>query len=137
MVWHRNEGQNPDEVLQNQFTAYLLSAVHRRRAAYIDAKVKENQISSLNEKICEGREFDLDREALKSFPLPMRLQNEKLYRSLSELSERERYVFFNRALDGKSLDELALEIGLSYKGVAAIYYRTMQKIKKKMKGENK
>ena len=41
MVWHRKEGQNPDEVLQNRFTAYLLSTVHRRRAAYIDAAMKE------------------------------------------------------------------------------------------------
>ena len=135
MVWHRNAGQDPDEILQNRFTAYLLSAVQRRRTAYIDAKVRACQISSLDEKICEDRKFDLDREALKSFPLFMKLQNEKLFQSLSELSERERYVFFNRALDEKSFDELGWELGLSYKGVAAIYYRTIQKVKKKMKGE--
>ena len=135
MVWHRNAGQDPDEILQNRFTAYLLSAVQRRRVVYIDAKVRECPISSLDEKICEDRKFDLDREALKSFPLLMKLQNEKLFQSLTELSERERYVFFNRALDEKSFDELALELGLSYKGVAAIYYRTIQKVKKKMKGE--
>ena len=34
-----------------------------------------------------------------------------------------------------SENELASELGLSYKGVAAIYYRTIQKIKKYMKGE--
>ena len=131
MVWHRNAGQDPDEILQNRFTAYLLSAVQRRRTAYIDAKVRACQISSLDEKICEDRKFDLDREALKSFPLFMKPQNEKLFQFLSELSERERYVFFNRALDEKSLDELAAELGLSYKGVAAIYYRAIQKIKRK------
>lgn len=79
--------------------------------------------------------FDLE-EALSEIPLYMRLQNEKLFWSLSALTERERYVFFNRALDEKSLDELAAELGLSYKGVAAIYYRSVQKIKKKMKGES-
>lgn len=135
MVWHRNAGQDPDEILQNRFTAYLLSAVQRRRTAYIDAKVRECLISSLDEKICEDRKFDLDREALKSFPLFMILQNEKLFQSLSDLSERERYVLFNRALDEKTFDELGWELGLSYKGVAAIYYRTIQKVKKKMKGE--
>ena len=135
MVWHRNAGQDPDEILQNRFTAYLLSAVQRRRVVYIDAKVRECQISSLDEKICEDRKFDLDREALKSFPLLMKLQNEKLFQSLTELSDRERYVFFNRVLDEKSFEELGWELGLSYKGVAAIYYRTIQKIKKKMKGE--
>ena len=126
MVWHRNEGKDPDEILQNRFTAYLLSAVHRRKAEYIDKIVKEQQIASLNENIVMDADFDLEREALQSIPLFMRLQNEKLYRSLSELSERERYVFFNRALDEMSLDELALELGLSYKGVAAIYYRAIQ-----------
>lgn len=135
MVWHRNAGQDPDEILQNRFTAYLLSAVQRRRLAYLDAKVKECQISSLDEKICEDRKFDLDREALKNFPLLMKLQNEKLFQSLDELSERERYVLFNRALDEKSFEKLGIELGLSYKGVAAIYYRTIQKVKKKMKGE--
>ena len=137
MVWHRNEGKDPDEILQNRFTAYLLSAVHRRKAEYIDKTVKEQQITSLNENIVMDADFDLEREALQSIPLFMRLQNEKLYRSLSELSERERYVFFNRALDEMSLDELALELGLSYKGVAAIYYRAIQKIKRKMRGESK
>lgn len=39
-------------------------------------------------------------------------------------------------LDERSLDELAAELGLSYKGFAAIYYRAIQKIKKKMKGES-
>ena len=135
MVWHRNAGQDPDEILQNRFTAYLLSAVQRRRAVYIDAKVRECQNSSLNEKICEDRKFDLDREALKNFPLLMKLQNEKLFQSLTELSDRERYVLFNRVLDEKSFEELGWELGLSYKGVAAIYYRSIQKIKKKMKGE--
>ena len=135
MVWHRNAGQDPDEILQNRFTAYLLSAVQRRRAVYIDAKVRACQMSSLDEKICEDRKFDLDREAFKNFPLLMKLQNEKLFQSLTELSDRERYVLFNRVLDEKSFEELGWELGLSYKGVAAIYYRTTQKIKNKMKGE--
>lgn len=135
MVWHRNAGQDPDEILQNCFTAYLLSAVQRRRVVYIDTKVRGCQMSSLDETICEDRKFDLDREALKDFPLLMKLQNEKLFQSLTELSDRERYVLFNRVLVEKSFEELGWELGLTYKGVAAIYYRTIQKVKKKMKGE--
>ena len=135
MVWLRNEGNNQDEILQNKFTAYLLSAVHRRKALYIDSRIKEQQISGLIEEATVDYSFDLDKEALKALPLYMWLQNEKLYVSLVQLSERERYVFFSRALDEKTLDELSGELGLSYKGVAAIYYRAIQKIKKRMKGE--
>ena len=135
MVIQRNKGKEQDDVLQNRFTAYLFSAVQRRRAQYIDEEVKAQKISSLMEERTMDNAFDLE-EALSEIPLYMRLQNEKLFWSLSALTERERYVFFNRALDEKSLDELAAELGLSYKGVAAIYYRSVQKIKKKMKGES-
>ena len=136
MTWQRNEGREQDEVLQNKFTAYLLSAAQRRKALYIDTLVKAQQISHLIEETAMDSTFELEQEALQGIPLYMRIQNEKLFWSLSHLTERERYVFFNRALDERSLDELAAELGLSYKGVAAIYYRAIQKIKKKMKGES-
>ena len=136
MTWQRNEGREQDEVLQNKFTAYLLSAVQRRKALYIDTLVKSQQISHLIEETAMDSTFELEQEALQGISLYMWIQNEKLFWSLSHLTERERYVFFNRALDERSLDELAAELGLSYKGVAAIYYRAIQKIKKKMKGES-
>ena len=136
MLWQRNEGLEQDEIIQNRFTAYLLSAVQRRKAQYIDTQLKAQRISMLIEETTADDTFDLETEALQGIPLYMRLQNEKLFWSLSQLTERERYVFFNRALDERSLDELAAELGLSYKGVAAIYYRAIQKIKKKMKGES-
>ena len=136
MVWQRNEGHEQDDVIQNRFTAYLLSAVQRRKAQYIDTLMKVQQTSTLIEETVIDTEFDLEGEASQGIPLYMRLQNEKLFLSLSRLTERERYVFFTRALDERSLDELASELGLSYKGVAAIYYRTIQKIKKSMKGES-
>ena len=136
MVWQRNEGHEQDDALQNRFTAYLLSAVQRRKAQYIDTLMKVQQTSTLIEETVMDTGFDLEGEASQGIPLYMRLQNEKLFLSLSHLTERERYVFFTRALDERSLDELASELGLSYKGVAAIYYRTIQKIKKCMKGES-
>ena len=136
MVWQRNEGLEQDEILQNKFTAYLLSAVQRRKALYIDTVMRAQQVSMLIEETTMDCLFDLEKEALHGIPLYMRIQNEKLFLSLSQLTERERYVFFNRALDERSLDELAADLGLSYKGVAAIYYRAIQKLRKKMKGES-
>ena len=44
MVWHRNEGQDENDVLQNKFTAYLLSAVKRRKALYIDTAMRDMKI---------------------------------------------------------------------------------------------
>ena len=134
MVWHRNEGQDNDDVLQNKFTAYLLSAVKRRRALYIDTALRNQKLTEMIEATVTDDTFEFDSEPSLDAPLYMKIQNEKLYQALFELSERERYVFFNRVLEEKSLDELAAELGLSYKGTAAVYYRTVERIRKKMRG---
>lgn len=137
MVWKKYEDQTRDEVLQNRFTAYLTSAVNRQRAAYIDKQIRlQNIINTINIDLSnvEDESFDLEAEALKSFPMHLQFQNEDLFLSIAELSERERYVFFNRALGELSLDEMAAELGISYKAVASVYYRTIQKLKRKMQG---
>ena len=137
MVWKNYEDQTRDEVLQNRFTAYVSSAVYRRRAVYID---KLNQLRNfINCDLSETKDesFDLEEEALKCFPLHLRLQNEDLFLSIAELSDQERFVFFNRALGEMSLDEMAAELGMSYKAVAAVYYRTIRKLKIKMQGGSK
>lgn len=134
MVWHRNEGQDNGDVLQNKFTAYLLSAVKRRRALYIDTALRNQKLTEMIELAVTDDTFDFESEFSPDAPLYMIIQNEKLYQALFELSERERYVFFNRVLEEKSLDELAAELGLSYKGAAAVYYRAVERIRKKMRG---
>ena len=63
----------------------------------------------------------------------MQLEDSALIHALKEVNERERHIFLARVLDERSFESLAEETGLGYKGVAAIYYRTIQKIKKKMK----
>lgn len=134
MVWNRNEGQNENEIIQNKFTAYLLRAVKRRRALYIEQAVHEAEaIEKAGEAFVE-KPFDLEDEAFKDAPVYMKLQNEKLYEALLQLSEREQYVFFNRVLDEKTFDQLAVEMGLSYKCVSTVYYRAVQRIKKRMRG---
>lgn len=134
MVWNRNEGQNEDEIVQNKFTAYLLCAVKRRKALYIDQAVREMQVIEKMGDAFQEKEFILEDEAFKDAPVYMKLQNEKLYEALFQLSEREQYVFFNRVLDEKSFDELASEMGLSYKCVSTVFYRAVQRIKKRMRG---
>ena len=134
MVWNRNEGQNCDDILQNQFTAYLLNSVKRRRAHYIEQAVRDLQAKELMDDSLVVNDFDIDNEAFRDDPVYMRLQNEKLYAALFQLTEREQYVFFNRVLNEKSYKELGAELGLSDKGVAAVYYRTVQRIRKLMRG---
>ena len=136
MIWNRNDGNERNDILQNKFTAYLLSAVKRRRAQYIDNALKHQYLSEMNWEVNNIDRFDFDAEYFMDMPICVTIQNEKLCQILFELSERERYVFFNRVLGEKSFTELATELGLTYKGVAAVYYRTIQRIRKMMRGGN-
>ena len=128
------EQVNLDDSLQKRFTAYLHTAVRRKRADYIDRWHKQQIICGIEEQGIEDLSFDLEDQALKDLPLHMRLQNERLYLAVARLTERERYVFFNCALGELTLEQMSRDLGLSYKGVASIYYRTIQKLKKFMCG---
>ena len=136
MIWKKYEDQTSDEVLQNRFTAYLTSAVSRRRAEYIDKLIQLQNHLSFNLSNIADKNMDIEDEVFKSFPVHLQIQNEDLFLSVAELSEQEQYIFFNRALGERSLAEMAAELGMNYKTVAAVYYRTIQKLKKRMQGGN-
>ena len=35
-MWHRNDGASEANIIQNKFTAYLITAVANRKAAYMN-----------------------------------------------------------------------------------------------------
>ena len=135
-MWTRNQGQTADEILQNKFTAYVARAVQRRKKDYLKKlKNYQDHVCTLDEaEIAESAW--IENEAAEKLPILMRIQNEALLDAVLMLSEREQYILLSCALKEKSFTELSQELELSYKGVAAIYYRTIQKIKKRMGGED-
>ena len=132
-MWQKNDGQNESDQLQNRFTAYISVAIQRRRNAYIMQSVRQQQQETLTENPVSNGEYDILEDVLGELPLLMQLENDKLLYALKEFDERERQIFLARVLDDKSFEELAGVIGLSYKGVAAIYYRVLRKIRNRMK----
>lgn len=136
-MWQRNNGKEEVEKLQNRFTAYLVTAVRRKRAAYMNQRNKLIQMEYATERDNWNYQESVYHDMLEELPLLMHLENDRLFYALKYLNERERYIFLERVLNEMSFEELASELGLSYKGVAAIYYRTVQKIKKQMKGMNR
>ena len=62
------------------------------------------------------------------------MENEALRQAIKDIREKERYVFLARALDGKKFKEIAKELGMGDKGVSAIYYRTVKKLRDLMEG---
>ena len=56
--------------------------------------------------------------------------------ALRLIKERERYILLARVIDEKDFDEIGAEIGLTYKGTAAIYYRTLAKLRNLIGGND-
>lgn len=132
-MWKRNDGKSEPDVLQNQFTAYLATAVQHRRNYYIQQITRLQQTEYVTDMIEDSQKYGMEKDILSGLPLSMQLEDSALIHALKEVNERERHIFLARVLDERSFESLAEETGLGYKGVAAIYYRTIQKIKKKMK----
>lgn len=131
-MWQRNDEQAEAASLQNRFTAYLVIAVRRRKEDYIEIKNKRFQREIMVDEMAGYLELYTEPDMLAELPLLMQMECENLVHALTQINMRERYVFLSHVLDEKSFEELATELQIGYKGVAAIYYRTVQKIKHKM-----
>lgn len=137
MVWKKYEDQTADEVIQNYFTSYLATAVGRKRTAYIDKLNYLRNFVSFDFSNMEDESFDLEKAAFKSLPIHLRLENERLFLAVTELSEREKYIFFQRVLGEMSLSDIAAELGMSYQAVAVAYHRIIHKLRKRIQGDVK
>ena len=133
----QNDGQSTDDILQNQFTAYLVTAVKRRKAYYIRKKAQRRQAESP----LELHDFDVllqaDTDLLTGLALLEQIENPMLHLALMQARERERYIFLTRILEERSFADLAEELGISYKATTHSYYRFIERIRKMMGGDEK
>ena len=130
MVFKNDNGKEKDNIIQNRFSAYLLSSVNRTRKNYITQKEEIERREMLISETSDIVDKESEQKMMNTIPLHMQLENDRLVEVLFALSERDKYIFLQHALGEKSFEMLANEFELSYKGVAAVYYRTMQKIRK-------
>lgn len=128
-MWKKNSGQTEQEILQNRFTAYLSKAIQRRRKNYLE-QVGRRKEETLSEEMITNMGIFMEQDAINELPLIMQLENDTLFYALKSLNERERHVFLAKVLDEKNFNTLALELGLSYKGTATVYYRAVKKMKR-------
>ena len=118
-MWQRNNGQAEDD-LQFRFTAYLVSAVKRRRKDYLLQLYKRSSIESTVEVVYES-EPSSEEVVLDKLPLMDVIENGALLEALQKLNERERQIFLARTLEEEDFDTLGAKFGLSHKGAAALY----------------
>jgi RNA polymerase sigma factor (sigma-70 family) len=130
-MFTKNSGSNEHDILQNQFTAFLATALNNRRLMYLRSRIRRLHREIITEDLTvfyvETEEFN---ESLFS-------DSEALRHALKELKEKERFVLLARVIDEKSFDEIGAKLGIGYKGAAAIYYRTIAKLKKLLGGDCK
>ena len=133
-MWQRNNGQAREE-LQIRFTGYLIQAVRRTQRDYLRALCKYGENEILTEVFCAVSQT-LEQEVMERLPLWEKIESGALLYALKQLDERERYVFLARVLDKCPFDVIGMQLGLSYKGAAAVYYRAIRKLKKSIEGVN-
>ena len=124
---YKNNGQGEDNILQNQFTTYLVTAIRWQKIAYLKKRTKlgtHELPTDFDSAFAQMLETQGTSAASVEQPV--------LAQALGQISDWERYIFFARALEKRSFDDLAAELGMGYKGVAAAYYRAVQKLKKEM-----
>lgn len=119
----RNNGFTEQEKLQNEFTAFVITATDRERIAFLKREARRRSYTCE----MEDEKFALIPDE-SDFTLDL-CDSDALTCALKQLEERERYVLLARVLEEKSFEEIADKLGLKYKGVAAIYYRTTAKLR--------
>ena len=105
-MYIRNDGKGESNITQNGFTAYLLSAVAHRKADYLHAK----QHRQAREVLTDPDDLSTEEAPGISDPTDLLccIENAALEEVLNRISERDRYIFFSRALHGRSFHELSL-----------------------------
>lgn len=126
-MFKKNTGSNEHDILQNQFTSYLSFAVSNARIDYIRAKIARLK----REQATDQYELLITQEV---FEMEVFFENEALSQAIKDIREKERYVFLARVLEDKKFKEIAKELGMGEKGVAAIYYRTVKKLREMLEG---
>jgi len=132
-----NDGRGESNIIQNQFTAYLVIAISRKKFRYQQG-AKNRQYSELSLDLHEYLpELQTDPELLDNMPLMERLENFRLQHALEHMKERDLYIFLAKALGGRSFVEIAAKLDMEYKAVTSIYYRMIAKLKKELRSDDK
>ena len=123
----RNDGTSKEDICQNQFTAYVVLAVKRKRQAYIKKKIRDKEKQTKTEKELSKLGIEGD-----DVWIGLEIQNEELVDAMQQLKPKEHVIVVGYVLKRKSFREIAQEMKLTERTVASLYYRSMKKLRTKM-----
>ena len=122
-----NDGTSKEDICQNQFTAYVVLAVKRKRHAYIKKKIRDKEKQTKTEKELSKRGIEGD-----DVWIGLEIQNEELVDAMQQLKPKEHVIVVEYVLKRKSFKEIAQEMKLTERTVASLYYRSIKKLRTKM-----
>ena len=127
-----NSGKGESNILQNQFTRYLKTSIQRKKVDLFRARSK----------VYDHECFDDSWQDIPGlitvgvyFNSAGQCDTIGLEQALCQIGKRDRYIFYAHVLDERAFTELAAELGLTYKGVTAAYYRVIYKIRETLRGD--
>lgn len=123
----RNSNIAEDEILQNQFTAYVSLAIRRQRIHYIKKQKRVSDTELLFSPLHTSMPSEDD-------PFEKLLEYDALMNALRQIREKERKIILARVVEEKTFAEIAQETGMTYKAVTHLYYRVMKRLKVHMEG---
>ena len=132
-----NDGTDESNVLQNQFTAFLVTAIRNRKIQLLRSIALLRYYETILE--IQDCHFPIPDEADLMLGLPFweQLENATLRQSLKRIKERDLYIFLAKVLEDRSLAEIASSLGISYNTTASIYYRIVDRLKKELGGDGR
>ena len=128
---YKNDGKSEEHYIQNRFTAYLQVSLRRKRIEVLAKRydpMRHETATETNELFPYGQQ----NEDQLIHNMEVQAKCQQILQALQNMKARERYIFLARVIEERPFAELARELGLGYKGVAAIYYRTLQRLRKEM-----
>ena len=112
----RNDGTSKEDICQNQFTAYVVLAVKRKRQAYIKKKIRDKEKQTKTEKELSKLGIEGD-----DVWIGLEIQNEELVDAMQQLKPKEHVIVVGYVLKRKSFREIAQEMKLTERTVASLY----------------
>lgn len=122
-MFNKNNGSLEQEILQNQFTAFIITSIQREKLAYLKAQYRREC------RICEMEEEHFNLIPDDSDFVSTLCETDALTVAIGKLTNRERQIVISRVINECSFEEIAEELGVKYKGVTAAYYRAIEKLR--------
>lgn len=129
--------QHPTCAAQNQFTAYLLAAIHNYKRVFLKRNAQIMLTEVAYDHYAKDAALSADTDHYQGLPLMQQIENERLFSAMQELHSRDRHIFLARVLEERSLSEIAQSLGITYGAAAMSYHRTISRLRNALDGDGR